>query len=191
MSTGAHGGGNRHSQGEGAASRAEHEQAAAARASKVGLSIGGLSRRPVSRVRLRSRLPAMARAFRVHSAACRRTLLLAIVVLLLQQIALGAYACNLTPGAMADMQAMAPTSDMGRPMQRQADHMLCVKHCTPDRAVSSDARPPSMPAVMLAALPPALLSVTAMALTQAPPRRIYPPPDPPPPAILLFCSLLL
>lgn len=132
----------------------------------------------------------MARAFRVHSAT-RRTLLLAIVALLLQQIALGAYACNLPPGAMAGMQAMAPTPDMGRPMQRQADHTLCVKHCTPDRAVSSDARPPSVPASMLAALPPAMLTVTAMVLTQAPPQRIYPPPDPPPPAILLFCSLLL
>lgn len=42
MSKGAHGGGNRHSQGEGAADRAEHEQAAAARALEAGLSAGGL-----------------------------------------------------------------------------------------------------------------------------------------------------
>ncbi|HET8701057.1 MAG TPA: hypothetical protein VFL97_05260 [Nitrococcus sp.] len=132
----------------------------------------------------------MAHAFRAHSATRRRTLLLAMVALLLQQIALGAYACNRLQGTMAGMPVMVPMSDMGQPTPHQADHVLCVKHCTPDRAISSDVRP-GMPGAMLAALPPALLTVTAVALTQAPPRHLYPPPSPPPPAILLFCSLLL
>jgi hypothetical protein len=133
----------------------------------------------------------MARAFRVHSAARRRLLLLAIAVLLLQQLALAACACNLPPGTMAGMQVMAPTSNPCEQTQRQTDHTLCIKHCAPDRAASSDTRLPSAPLAMLAMLPPAMLIMTETALTQAPPRRIYPPPDPPPPATLLFCSLLL
>lgn len=130
-------------------------------------------------------------ALRTHTVARRRTLLLAIVALLLQ-MALAAHACNLPQDAMIGMPAMASTPEMGSHRQRQADHTLCIKHCTPDRAVSTDTRPSSVPASMLEVLLPTRPTGTIMALKQTPPQRIYPPPDPPPPAmLLLFCSLLL
>jgi hypothetical protein len=135
----------------------------------------------------------MYRAFRVRSATRRRTLLLAVVALLLQQMTLAVYACNLPTGAMAGMPTMTTMADDGLCPQvdARAEQALCLKHYAPDTLVAPTAHAPSVPPLPLPALPPDGPALMARMSTPAPPERVYPPPDSPPSAMLLFCTLLI
>lgn len=138
-------------------------------------------------------------AFRLRPVARRRLAWLVVVLLLWQQVAVAAYACVAAPASVAtaalvvtvhssSMAAMGEgCADMTAPVDP-----LCRQHCQPDHATQVDARTASVPASALSALPPVLLSVTAVALPSERAlirreRLRAPPPIP----RLLFCSLLI
>lgn len=141
----------------------------------------------------------MKRAFRLRPPARRRLVWLVALLLLWQQAAVAAYACvaaPASPGAVAVTMAvhassMASMGDGCADMMLPADP-LCRQHCQPDHATQVDARSASVPASTLAALPPELPSVAAVAL---PSHRALVRRDnlraPPPIPRLLFCSLLI
>jgi hypothetical protein len=127
----------------------------------------------------------------------RRLAWLVALLLLWQQVALAAYACTVTPGAGMPMP-MSVTSSM--PMGDHCPSMhagstqgpLCQAHCHADHAAQPEARSGSVPASLLATLPPDLpLVPAAHSPSGRAPERLYRLRAPPPPASLLFCSLLI
>lgn len=130
----------------------------------------------------------------------RRLSWLVAVMLLWQQVAVAAYACVTVPasvGAAAMAVAVHATSmaamgDGCAEMPAPPVDPLCRQHCQPDQVTQVDARTASVPASMLAALPPELPSVAAVTL---PSHRALVRRDqlqaPPPIPRLLFCSLLI
>lgn len=146
-----------------------------------------------------STLTPMVRPFHMRPVARRRLAWLVALLLLWQQVAVAAYACVSMPAPAATTavamavhsSSMAAMDDVCANMTAPADP-LCRQHCQPDHATQVDARSASVPASALTALPPALLSVAAVALPsdRALTRREHlraPPPIP----RLLFCSLLI
>lgn len=118
-----------------------------------------------------------------------RIALLAMMCLLLQQLALAAYACPLEQ-IPADTSAMAEhCAEMG--MQPAQDNpALCAKHCAPDLSTAADhVTKLSVPALALPPLdfaPVLVVPVAHVVLnTDAPVTRTGPPPR------LRFCSLLI
>ena len=134
------------------------------------------------------------RRFRFRLRSSRRLVVLTVLAMLMQQLAMSAYACTLpVGGAMAATQMAAMADGEGcAEMQKAAgvDRALCLKHCAPDASSNPDVRAPSVPLSMLPALAPAMPALMPMSL--APPRRehAYLAQASPPPSIL-FCSLLL
>lgn len=139
----------------------------------------------------------MARHFRLRCASRRRLIWLVSLLLLWQQVALAAYACQAAPKSIGQMTAMTAISmnsmDGDCPdMHGSPTSPLCQKHCAPDHATQVDARSTSVPLSALTAVPPMLMSVAIVAhqseqsLARLDQRRK-------PPAIprLLFCSLLI
>lgn len=112
----------------------------------------------------------------------------AILCLLLQQLALAAYACTVTQAPPEPVAAAGHCAEMGMAPQ-QDNPVLCEKHCNPDRVVTADIAKLS---VLPLALPPAAFgpvlaqSVSHAAVqTRAPIARSDPPPR------LRYCSLLI
>jgi hypothetical protein len=140
----------------------------------------------------------MKRAFHIRPPTRRRLAWLVVLMLLWQQVAVAAYACATAPastGAVATVvhsSSMAAMGDGCADVQAVPVDPLCQQHCQPDHATQVDARTASVPFNALAALPPELLSVTAMTLpsgrTLARRDRLR---APPPTPRLLFCSLLI
>lgn len=138
-------------------------------------------------------------AFRLRPLARRRLAWLVALLLLWQQVAVAAYACVTAPASSGTVavavamhaSSMAAMGDRCAGMTVPADP-LCRQHCQPDHATQVDARSASVPASTLAALPPELPSVAAVAL---PSHRALLRRDqlraPPPIPRLLFCSLLI
>lgn len=149
---------------------------------------------------IESTLTPMVRPFHMRPVVRRRFAWLVVVLLLWQQVAVAAYACVTAPasaGAVAvavavHSSSMAAMGDGCAEMPAAPVDPLCHQHCQPDHATQVDARSASVPANALAALPPQLLSMVAMALpserTLARRDRLQ---APPPIPRLLFCSLLI
>ena len=138
----------------------------------------------------------MSRPFRLCCATRRRLVWLVTLLMVWQQVALAAYVCPTVAETKDRVTALTPTAPMAEmdancpDMQRSAP--LCQKHCAPDHATQVDARAPSVPLSALAAVPPMLIAVTAVARqsdrTLA--LRNHQRATPPIPR-LLFCSLLI
>lgn len=139
----------------------------------------------------------MARRFRLSYLSRRRLVWLVTLLLLWQQVALAAYACQAEPEAMGKVTAMTAASMDAMngncaDMHDASVSALCHKHCAPDHATQVDARPTSVPLSALTAVPPMLMSVAIVALQSdrslaRRDQRRTPPPIP----RLLFCSLLI
>ena len=143
------------------------------------------------------RLPVMARPFRLRCVSRRRLIWLVSLLLIWQQVALAAYACQASPEIMGQVTTMTAASmnsmDVHCPdMQGSPTSPLCQKHCAPDHATQVDARSTSVPLSALTAIPPMLMSVAIVAqqsnqsLERLDQRR-----TPPPIPRLLYCSLLI
>ncbi len=139
----------------------------------------------------------MIRAFRIRPVTRRRLAWLVALMLLWQQVAVAAYACQTLPAAMEQMTTMTPPASTAA-MDDCADMPgsrvtpLCQKHCAPDQVTQVDARPTSVPLSALTAVPPMLMSVTAVALqSDRSLARLDSRRTPPPIPRLLFCSLLI
>ncbi|MEO7440312.1 MAG: hypothetical protein ABIU96_07660 [Rhodanobacter sp.] len=144
------------------------------------------------------RLPNMVQPFRLRRITRRRLVWLVTLLLLWQQVALAAYACQAVAEPMGQVTAMMSTASTSAMDDGCADMRdtpaspLCQQHCTPDHATQVDARPMSVPLSALTAVPPMLMSVASIvlssdrALTRHELRQT-------PPSIprLLFCSLLI
>lgn len=118
-----------------------------------------------------------------------RLALLAACALLLQQLALAAYACTLDVAPAH--AAMGMSSGMPMPASPAGDGALCAHHCADHTSVTPDARTPTVPPAMLPALVPSA-SVLAPAMSAPLPSSSRAAPRPPPlPATLLFCTLLI
>ena len=137
----------------------------------------------------------MVQRFRLRRATRRRLVWLVTMVLLWQQVALAAFACQVAPETMNQVTAMTSTAAMGddcAEMSATSASPLCQQHCTPDHATQVDARPISVPLSALTAVPPMLMSLASItlssdrALTRHELRQA-----PPPIPRLLFCSLLI
>jgi len=97
-----------------------------------------------------SRRPHFARRTRLRIA------LLALCALLLQQLALAAYACPL-PSSVAPMTAMAAMPGCaGMPATGAHGAQLCAQHCAQQTPAPQDARSPTVPALALPPQPPVL-----------------------------------
>ena len=97
-----------------------------------------------------SRRPRFARRTRLRIA------LLALCALLLQQLALAAYACPL-PSSVAPMTAMAAMPGCaGMPATSAHGAQLCAQHCAQQAPAPQDARLPAVPALALPPQPPVL-----------------------------------
>ncbi|MEP7184282.1 MAG: hypothetical protein ABI767_00470 [Rhodanobacter sp.] len=139
----------------------------------------------------------MARHFRLRCVSRRRLIWLVSLLLLWQQVALAAYACQVAPETIGQMTATTAVSmnsmDGDCPdMRGSPSNPLCQKHCAPDHATQVDVRPTSVPLSALTAVPPMLMSVAIVSLqsdrflARLDPRRTLPfVPR------LLFCSLLI
>lgn len=140
----------------------------------------------------------MKRAFHIRPVTRRRLAWLVALLLLCQQVAVAAYACQLPSPtvamAAAVMSATAPAmvDDNCAGMPDVSPSPLCKYHCAPEHATQVTAQATSVPLNTLTAVPPVLLSVAIVALQseRIRTRREYwrtPPPVP----RLLFCSLLI
>lgn len=126
----------------------------------------------------------------------RWLLVFAVLVMLGQQTAMAAYACAMAPGAMGPMIAMSSTdamkamSDTCPEMRGLSDHLLCQKHCAPDKTTQPDGRTTSVPPNVLTALPPmpSTVALVTSSSVRADARRYRQQASPPPPT-KLFCSL--
>lgn len=139
----------------------------------------------------------MKRAFHIRPRTRRRLAWLVALLLLWQQVAVAAYACNTAPASPAVVATQAAASSMavmgdgcaGMPAPVAP---ICQQHCQPDHATQVDARTASVPFNALTALPPMLLSVAAVTL---PSHRTLAHLDrlraPPPTPMLLYCALLI
>ncbi|MEN6540217.1 MAG: hypothetical protein ABFC67_11450, partial [Mizugakiibacter sp.] len=108
-----------------------------------------------------------------------RLALLAACALLLQQLALAAYACTLD--AAPAQTAMAAHCE-GVPMSSSPGSAaaLCGYHCAEQAPAAPDARTPTVPPAMLPALPPAAPALLPLALMSPPPAYCAAPhPSPP------------
>lgn len=140
----------------------------------------------------------MIHPFRLRCATRRRLIWLVTLLMVWQQVALAAYVCPTMPettGRITALASLDPMAEMDAncpQMHRFSSIPLCQKHCAPDHATQIDARAPSVPLSALAAVPPMLIAVTAVARqsdrTLA--RRNHQRTTPPTPR-LLFCSLLI
>ncbi len=139
----------------------------------------------------------MARHFRLRCVSRRRLIWLVSLLLIWQQLALAAYACQTAPETMGQMTAMTAVSmnsmDGHCPdMQGSPRSPLCQKHCAPDHATQVDARSTSVPLSALTAVSPMLMSVAIVApqsdqsLARLDSWRM-----PQPLPRLLFCSFLI
>ncbi|KZC40552.1 MULTISPECIES: hypothetical protein [Rhodanobacter] len=131
-------------------------------------------------------------AFRLRPLTRRRLAWLVVVLLLWQQVAVAAYACVSAPAPVATTAAAMVVMDDGCTDMTAPVDPLCRQHCQPNHATQVDARSASVPASTLAALPPELPSVAAVAL---PSHRALVRQEqlraPAPIPRLLFCSLLI
>lgn len=116
----------------------------------------------------------------------QRFIWLALLALLLQQLALVVYACPLEGTAPA--QAMMMSGCEGMEMADPGSPALCDQHCLRDHATTTDLQSLQVPAL---ALPPLLFALTANLLPPAQARHYQSVPacrsDPPP--AQRFCSL--
>lgn len=139
----------------------------------------------------------MNHVFHIRPRTRRRLAWLVALVLLWQQVAVAAYACSVVPdmnapvAAVTSSPAMAAMGDCADMRQVPLDP-LCRQHCQPDQVTQVNVHTASVPFNALAALPPMLLSVAAVAL---PSERAFAwldhrRPRPPIPR-LLYCSLLI
>ncbi|EIM00246.1 hypothetical protein LRK24_12965 [Rhodanobacter denitrificans] len=142
----------------------------------------------------------MKRAFRLRPVTRRHLAWLVVLLLSWQQVAVAAYVCVSTPASAGvaavavavHSSSMAAMGDGCAEMPAAPVDPLCHQHCQPDHATQVDARSATVPASMLAALPPESPSVAAAALpTQRSLARYDRLQAPPPVPRLLFCSLLI
>ncbi len=140
----------------------------------------------------------MARSFRLRRVTRRRLIWLVALLLLWQQVALAAYACQAVPETMGQVTAMTSTAVMTSmgddctEMPNAPASPLCQQHCAPDHATQVDARPMSVPLSALTAVPPMLVSVAIVALQSSGNlARLDQQKTAPPVPRLLFCSLLI
>ncbi|HEX7111782.1 MAG TPA: hypothetical protein VF216_05010 [Mizugakiibacter sp.] len=118
-----------------------------------------------------------------------RLALLVACALLLQQLALAAYACTLD---VAPAHAtMGASSEMPMPAASGGDAALCAYHCADHTSVTPDARAPTVPPAMLPALVPSASALAPAAFVPLPASLRTAPRPPPLPATLLFCTLLI
>lgn len=111
---------------------------------------------------------------------------LALLALLLQQVAMAAYAC---PQAETPAQSQAVMSDCERmKMPDPASPLLCDQHCQRDHLTTPDLRAAQVPPL---ALPPPHFDLTASLLPPAPAQYYENVPKcrSDPPAAVRFCSL--
>lgn len=119
----------------------------------------------------------------------QRLALLVACALLLQQLALAAYACALDVAPAH--AAMVMSGGMPMPAAPGGDMALCTYHCADQAPATPDARTPTVPPAMLPALAPSA-SILAPATLAPPPASFRATLRPPPlPATLLFCTLLI
>lgn len=119
-----------------------------------------------------------------------RLALLAACALLLQQLALAAYACTLDAApATTAMAAHCEGMSMPMPSSPRSDAALCGYHCVDQAPTAPDARTPTVPPDMLPALPPAAPALLPLALMSPPPAYCAAPHPSPPPATILYCTL--
>ncbi|MEO5812706.1 MAG: hypothetical protein ABIQ63_11385 [Rhodanobacter sp.] len=140
----------------------------------------------------------MTRAFHVSRVNQRRVAWLVAFVLLWQQVAVAAYACQLPAQAVATVTEVLSSSLPARPddscagMPDVPPSPLCKHHCAPDHATQVTVQTTSVPLSALTAVPPMLVSVAVAALQS---DRVLASSDhwraPPPVPRLLFCSLLI
>jgi hypothetical protein len=140
----------------------------------------------------------MNHVFPIRPRTRRRLAWLVALLLLWQQVAVAAYACTVVPdmsdpvAAVTSLPVMAAMGDDCADMRQVPVDPLCQQHCQPDQVTQVDVHTASVPFNTLAAVPPALLSVAAVALpserafAQLDHRRTRPPIP-----RLLFCSLLI
>ncbi len=140
----------------------------------------------------------MIRPFHLRSAARRRFAWLVALMLLWQQVAVAAYACDTAPASSGAVVALAHSSSMAMmgddcaEMPAAPVDPLCHQHCQPDHATQVDARTAPVPFNALAALPSTLsfVAVAALPSERTLARRDHWRASPPIPW-LLFCSLLI
>jgi hypothetical protein len=126
----------------------------------------------------------------------RWLLVFAVLLMLGQQTAMAAYACAMTPAAMAPMAALSASASMKAmngtcpEMHQLSDRVVCQNHCTPQVTSPAGAHVASVAGNGLTALPPILLAVATGACqsSRASGRR-YRQQAPSPPPTKLFCSL--
>lgn len=93
-----------------------------------------------------------------------RLALLAVLALLFQQVALASYLCS--PADMPASNVAMNTHCDGMPMVEgktpaKTAPALCMQHCAQQTPTTQDARLPSVPPLLLPALPPAAPAVAA------------------------------
>ncbi len=118
-----------------------------------------------------------------------RLSLLVLASLLLQQVAMVAYACELVEAVPPPMPAgteHCAQMDMA-PVQAESP-ALCGKHCVPDLTLLTDANAPSVP---MLALPPAFSLVLSPPASQVAQQVEVPIARSDPPPRLRYCSHLI
>ncbi len=140
----------------------------------------------------------MNRVFHIRPVTRRRLAWLVALLLLWQQVAVAAYACQLASpatGQVAEVMSTTATAAMGddcAEMRGAPTSPVCRQHCAPGHATQVDARPTSVPLSALTAVPPMLISVANVALqSDRSLARLDQRRTPPLIPRLLFCSLLI
>lgn len=117
-----------------------------------------------------------------------QVVLVVIGCLLFQQVAVAAYACDLSGRGSAPPAAMEGCAGMKMAPTATASPALCEKHCAPDLSVLTDAALPAVPALALPSAFAIVLDAPAVQVAryqEVPISRSDPPPR------LRYCSLLI
>ena len=98
---------------------------------------------------------------RLSRRKCARVAAIVVLCLLVQQLALAAYACPVDASAIAGSNRTAAMADCAtHPCEAEPPmDALCQAHCAPDRATAAEGRSAGVPPL---ALPPIVFEIVAL-----------------------------